>query len=315
VSLLEGLVPQKYDPSRFVEIMRRIRNLSRYLTIGDPVINGTANLIFHADASGNVAQTTGFSISGTTMDVVDLDVNGNAEIGDNVADNHIIRGTVDFIGNSSTWAFRMQPDAIQYTQAGGSQLQIYEHENAAGSYRWENASFGDMMTLSGTAGQLRLPQAGSSAGLLVGADALWYRSAADTWRTPDKVIIDLTSESSNYPLLPKFIIPSMWNGLPEASEDVLRFVAPANCNVTLPSGLADSKFVAEIAATGSTTFTITKNGSSIGSANFAASATSATFTFSSDVTFSEDDKLQVTAPVSLDATLAGLSITLKGYRS
>ncbi len=40
------------------------------------------------------------------------------------------------------------------------------------------------------AGQLGLPISGSSAGFLAGADALWYRSAANMWRTPDSVTID-----------------------------------------------------------------------------------------------------------------------------
>lgn len=37
--------------------------------------------------------------------------------------------------------------------------------------------------------QLQLPTTGSGAGLLVGADVQWYRSAANVWNTPDSVII------------------------------------------------------------------------------------------------------------------------------
>ena len=39
-------------------------------------------------------------------------------------------------------------------------------------------------------GQLQATVQGGAGGLLVGGDAQWYRSAPDTWRTPDAVIID-----------------------------------------------------------------------------------------------------------------------------
>ena len=39
-------------------------------------------------------------------------------------------------------------------------------------------------------GQLKFIQSGSSAGILMGGDTLWYRSAANTWKTPDHVEID-----------------------------------------------------------------------------------------------------------------------------
>lgn len=45
--------------------------------------------------------------------------------------------------------------------------------------------------------QARFPQAtGSGGGLLVGGDVLWYRNAADEWRTPDNVTIDSTLKLS-----------------------------------------------------------------------------------------------------------------------
>jgi len=40
--------------------------------------------------------------------------------------------------------------------------------------------------------QLRLSQTGSAAGLLIGGDAQWYRSAADIMRTPDSLVVDGT---------------------------------------------------------------------------------------------------------------------------
>lgn len=84
--------------------------------------------------------------------------------------------------------------------------------------------------------------------------------------------------------------------------------------VTFPSGLTGSYATAGVAATASTTFTITRNGTSIGSINFAASATTGTFTFSSAVTTAAGDIIQVTGPSTADATLADVSITLVGTR-
>ena len=46
----------------------------------------------------------------------------------------------------------------------------------------------------------------------------------------------------------------------------------------------------------------------------AAGATTATFTFTSAVTFSAGDLLKFTAPSPADATLAGLFYTFKGTR-
>lgn len=46
------------------------------------------------------------------------------------------------------------------------------------------------------AGQLQATTTGSAAGLLLGGDAQWYRSAADTMRTPDALVVDSTSTLS-----------------------------------------------------------------------------------------------------------------------
>lgn len=43
------------------------------------------------------------------------------------------------------------------------------------------------------AGQLAVSTTGAGAGILLGGDAQWYRSAADTMRTPDHLVVDLTS--------------------------------------------------------------------------------------------------------------------------
>lgn len=98
-------------------------------------------------------------------------------------------------------------------------------------------------------------------------------------------------------------------GTPAASAYVLTFIV-VNA-FSLPAGLTGSSAKASTASTGTATFTINKNGSSIGSVAFAASSTGS-FTFSSSQTFAAGDMLQIIAPGSQDATLANIGITLKG---
>lgn len=101
-------------------------------------------------------------------------------------------------------------------------------------------------------------------------------------------------------------------GVLTASQVLLRYVFPRI--VEFPIDLTDSRCVAGVAATAITTFSIQKNGGSIGSLQFAAAATTATFTMASAQTFAPGDVLTVVAPASADATLASLGLTLAGTR-
>ena len=59
-------------------------------------------------------------------------------------------------------------------------------------------------------------------------------------------------------------------------------------------------------------FRSAKNGSSIGTASFAAGSATATFTLASATSLAEGDRLELIAPTPQDATLADLTILLKG---
>lgn len=83
---------------------------------------------------------------------------------------------------------------------------------------------------------------------------------------------------------------------------------------TLPINLTGSFVTANTAATASTTLTLKKNGSSIGTAVFAISGTTATLTFSAAVSFASGDVLTIEGPATADATLADTSIDLLGTR-
>lgn len=83
---------------------------------------------------------------------------------------------------------------------------------------------------------------------------------------------------------------------------------------TLPINLTGSYAKAGTAATGSTTLTIKKNGSSIGTLVWAVSGTVATITFSAAVSFVATDILTIVGPASADATLADIRLSFKGQR-
>jgi hypothetical protein len=82
--------------------------------------------------------------------------------------------------------------------------------------------------------------------------------------------------------------------------------------VMFPAGLTGSQGTAGVAATATTTYSIKKNGTNVGTMVFAAGAVIATFSMPSATTFMAGDILTVVAPASPDATLANLAWTLVG---
>ena len=101
-------------------------------------------------------------------------------------------------------------------------------------------------------------------------------------------------------------------GVPGNSADMSRLIMARA--VTLPASLTGSYASSDTAATASTVLTLTKNGTSIGSVNFAAAASTGTFTFSSAVTFAAGDILKLVNQSTADVTLANISVTLVGTR-
>lgn len=97
-------------------------------------------------------------------------------------------------------------------------------------------------------------------------------------------------------------------GKPAASEVILRFVAVRS--FTIPNGYTASAAKANTAATnGSATFTINKNGSSIGSFNFVAGGSTASFSGAGGA-IAAGDVITVVAPSTQDATLADIAFTI-----
>jgi hypothetical protein len=96
-------------------------------------------------------------------------------------------------------------------------------------------------------------------------------------------------------------------GKPFSSEVVLLLVAPRAFRI--PANASSSQFKAGTAATGSSVFSIKKNGTEFLTATVAAAGTTASFS-SSQTDFAVGDVLKVNAPSTADATLADIAITL-----
>lgn len=109
-----------------------------------------------------------------------------------------------------------------------------------------------------------------------------------------------------------FIVACSWNGTTTASVVLINL--PMSVTVNFAAALAGSVAKSTVAATAQTDFTVSKNGTSIGTMRFAAAATSATFIAASPVSFAAGDVLKLVGPATPDATLSGLGISLKGTR-
>ena len=138
--------------------------------------------------------------------------------------------------------------------------------------------------------------------VLTGAEDLYV---VKNGNSPNVRVTDIQNWSFNQPIGP---LSEFFSGKPTASQVIYGYVFPAFGR--LPKNLPLSQIVITVAATASTVLTINKNGSSIGTATFAISGTTATFSFTNDVTFAKGDTLTIVAPGSADATAANFIISL-----
>ena len=107
-------------------------------------------------------------------------------------------------------------------------------------------------------------------------------------------------------------IPTFLQGLLIDDEKLFTYLTADGFD--LPSGLTGSVGYVDVVATAATTIDIRKNGSSVGSIDFALGANTATFTFTTLTSFAVGDRLTLFAPSTADVTLADISVTLKGTR-
>jgi hypothetical protein len=110
-----------------------------------------------------------------------------------------------------------------------------------------------------------------------------------------------------------FDIAVYFPGQPEAAERLLKLEVARGFN--LPADLAGSRGHADTAATALAELAILQNGVSVGSITFAAASQDAAFTLVGGLALVPGDRLELVAPATQDATLAGLALTLIGTRS
>lgn len=100
------------------------------------------------------------------------------------------------------------------------------------------------------------------------------------------------------------------------SSAVVRVILPRD--VRLVQNLTGSECLADVAANAATTVVLNKvsggTTTQIGTANWAPSATTCTFSFVADVDFASGDIVEIEFPATPDSTLADISITLVGTR-
>ena len=96
-----------------------------------------------------------------------------------------------------------------------------------------------------------------------------------------------------------------------SSEILMTFVVTKS--FTLPTDFVGSEAYASIGATSAVTFTIYRNESiDVGTVVFTAGSNTGVFSSSGDVSFISGDRLYVVNQVSADATLANISLTIRG---
>ncbi len=110
---------------------------------------------------------------------------------------------------------------------------------------------------------------------------------------------------NKYPLV-VFVPGVMTNG-----QLVFQYIADEN--IRIPSGASGSVAKAGVASTGNVNLDIKKNGSDSGDITFNVSATGS-FTVGSNIDLVSGDLLQITGPVTADATLADVSINIRAQR-
>jgi hypothetical protein len=98
---------------------------------------------------------------------------------------------------------------------------------------------------------------------------------------------------------------------PASGELLLKIFPPG---VTFRAGLMESAAGAEVAATATSVFSITKNGTQFATLTFAVASAVGVFACASDTTFTVGDVLRIIAPSPRDATLSGVAATIIGFR-
>jgi hypothetical protein len=148
-------------------------------------------------------------------------------------------------------------------------------------------------------GQLQVTTTGSSAGIVLGGDAQWYRSAADTMRTPDALVVDGLSTLTGAVTATNGVTATT-GGFSATAGDITAVAGNIAATVGTLSIGSTSTLTGLVTATGGVT-TATGNYTTTGSGGFVASGSGAVSTSSGNIS-SSTGNLVITAGTS---TLGG----------
>jgi hypothetical protein len=162
------------------------------------------------------------------------------------------------------------------------------YQKAAGAWGTAVGNIKGATGTTGAAGGTTLPD-----GTTVGDMLRWD---GDSW----------AAEASPY------MIPFFLSSKPASNALVLQHVA-TNA-FTLPVSLTGSQGYAATVSSGVAAFTLKKNSTEIGTATFAISTATATFSMAAPITFAAGDRFILISPVVQDTTLANVSLTFLGKR-
>lgn len=144
-----------------------------------------------------------------------------------------------------------------------------------------------------------------------GSTSIAVAAGARALFSTDGTTNDLTQIGGQATVTKSYNIGFFFPGLPGAGARVGAHIVAEPGGVTIPSGATNSQCEAKTASTGTATFDIQKNGSSVGSVTFTSSAT-ASFTLASPVSLAQGDVIEIIAPGSQDGTLADVMLTIRG---
>ncbi len=142
--------------------------------------------------------------------------------------------------------------------------------------------------------------AGATVALPMGERRFLYNNAVD--------VMGITAGGSTAP----YDIGGALGGLPTASQTILRYPLPRA--VRFSAGLPSSQGLCGTAPTAAVTYSLKKNGVQFATMQFAASATTATFTAATDTDLAAGDVLTLTAPATPDSTQADLAFSFAALR-
>lgn len=135
---------------------------------------------------------------------------------------------------------------------------------------------------------------------------------------PDVTVTALGAGFAQVSVTPPYDLGFFFAGSPTNGQEVFRMQAVRA--FTIPDGAPGSNAIARVESTGTAVFSLRRNGAQFATVTFSAGSPTIyegvfAYDVAADEVFAEDDVFTIIAPSTADASLADISIFLKGVRS